>query len=65
MAGAGALRSTVNDMLEFLAANLGLMESGIAGALRETHRPRERFGSEDARIGLGWIVFEADDRTIR
>jgi len=33
LAGAGALRSSVNDMLTFLAANLGYVKSPLAPAM--------------------------------
>src|ERR1700730_3428997 len=33
LAGAGALRSTANDMLTFLAANLGYTESPLSAAM--------------------------------
>ena len=36
LAGAGALRSTANDMLTFLAANLGIVESPLAPADRKS-----------------------------
>ena len=64
LAGAGALRSTVNDMLKFVAANLGSVDSKLSAALQETHKAREDFGSPEARIGLGWIVITEHDRTI-
>jgi CubicO group peptidase (beta-lactamase class C family) len=35
--GNGALRSTVNDMLKFLSANLGLTRSGLTTPMEETH----------------------------
>ena len=63
-AGAGALRSTVDDMLRFVAANLRAADSPISAALRETHRPREDLTAGKMKIGLGWIVAEKDDRTI-
>jgi CubicO group peptidase (beta-lactamase class C family) len=64
LAGAGALRSTVDDMLKFVAANLGLVDSKLSATLQETHKAREDFGSAEARIGLGWIVITKYDRTI-
>jgi CubicO group peptidase (beta-lactamase class C family) len=64
LAGAGALRSTANDMLTFLAANLGLVESGISVALEATHVPREKLDPGGMQIGLGWIVRTEHDRTI-
>ncbi len=56
LAGAGALRSTVDDMLLFLAANLGRTEVPIAAAMQESHRPREDFNGSAMRIGLGWLI---------
>ncbi len=64
LAGAGALRSTVDDMLTFLAANLGLTRSSISDALQETHLQREEFGGPQMHIGLGWLIRQEHDRTI-
>jgi D-alanyl-D-alanine-carboxypeptidase/D-alanyl-D-alanine-endopeptidase len=64
LAGAGALRSTVNDMLKFVAANLGLVDSELSAALQETRKAREDFGSDGTRIGLGWLITHRHDRTI-
>ncbi len=60
LAGAGALRSTVNDMLIFLAANLGYVQSPLApamAAMRATRRPTgtPAVGGE---IGLGWLFMK-------
>ena len=56
LAGAGALRSTVNDLLTFVEANLGLGESSLHAAMAVTHAPRRDFAPPDMRIGLGWIT---------
>ena len=37
LAGAGALRSTANDLMTFLAANLGYVKSPLAPAMGPTH----------------------------
>jgi len=63
-AGAGALRSTVDDMLRFLAANLGLTESPISDAMQDSHRRRQEFSGPQMHIGLGWIVRQGHGRTI-
>jgi CubicO group peptidase (beta-lactamase class C family) len=55
LAGAGALRSTMNDMLKFLAANLA-GTSPLAAALRTTHESRRSLGTPDGSIGLGWLL---------
>jgi CubicO group peptidase (beta-lactamase class C family) len=62
LAGAGALRSTVDDMLLFLAANLGLTESPISDAMEDSHRRREEFGGR--HFGLGWFIGQGYGRTI-
>jgi CubicO group peptidase (beta-lactamase class C family) len=55
LAGAGALRSSVHDMLIYLAANLGLVKSEIYPSLELTHQIRhDKAGS--ARVGLGWHI---------
>jgi serine-type D-Ala-D-Ala carboxypeptidase/endopeptidase len=56
LAGAGALRSTANDLLTFLAANLRQTTTTLTPALTsmlKTRRPMERAGQE---IALGWHV---------
>ncbi len=67
LAGAGALRSSANDMLTFLEAFLGYeerhKESPLSPAMKsmlEVRRPT----SEKGEIGLGWILMAAHDREI-
>ena len=55
--GAGALRSTANDMLKFLAANLDAGAAPLPSALRETHRVRRPTEMPSLDIGLAWHVF--------
>ena len=63
-AGAGALRSTVNDMLKFLTANMGLSENRLASAMEMTHRARMNMEGEN-KIGLGWITSYRYDAEIK
>ncbi len=56
LAGAGALRSTVNDMLTFAEANLGLGESPLQKEMTETHQARRDFPAPGMRIGLGSVI---------
>jgi CubicO group peptidase (beta-lactamase class C family) len=58
MAGAGALHSTVDDLLVFLSAELGLKESKLRPAMEATQKPRRDVGQQGMRIGLGWIVMK-------
>lgn len=52
--GAGALRSTLADMLAFLACQLAPPEGRLGDAIRLTHELRA--GSGRMRVGLGWIA---------
>lgn len=56
LAGAGALRSTANDLLKFVAANLGLVKSDLCPAMQLTQAPRHAAGSPDMQIGLCWHI---------
>jgi CubicO group peptidase (beta-lactamase class C family) len=61
-AGAGGLRSTANDMLKFLAANLGLIESPILSAFRKTHEGiRSVQWEKRLEVGLAWRVFQNEN----
>lgn len=55
LAGAGALRSTVNDMAKFLAANLDSASGPVGRALATAHTPR-REAERQMKIGLGWLT---------
>ncbi len=54
-AGAGALRSTANDMLAFVAANLGIAQTPLNDTLQLTHKPRSR-ESDESSVGLAWQI---------
>ena len=56
LAGAGALRSTVNDMLTFLEANMGLRESALRPAMDFAHAPQLPDPALGMDLGLGWII---------
>jgi CubicO group peptidase (beta-lactamase class C family) len=56
LAGAGALRSTGNDLLKFLAANLGTTKTPLDGAIEATHLQRYRT-SDNELMALAWIVY--------
>ena len=62
LAGAGALRSTVNDLLTFLEANLGLRESPLREAMESARVPRREDPALGMDIGLGWIIAREGDR---
>jgi CubicO group peptidase (beta-lactamase class C family) len=55
-APAGGLRSTATDLVRFVAANLGLVESPLLSSMRMSHKPRHSAGHPNLRIGLGWRI---------
>ena len=54
LAGAGALRSSANDMLTFLEAFLGYKESPLAPAMKAMLEVRRPVGKTKMEIGLAW-----------
>jgi CubicO group peptidase (beta-lactamase class C family) len=64
LAGAGALRSTVNDMLKFVAANLGLNKSPLLAAMQMAHQSRHDTETPDLEIGLNWHILKKFDTVI-
>jgi CubicO group peptidase (beta-lactamase class C family) len=65
LAGAGALRSSVNDMLTFLAANLGYVKSPLAPAMAAMLSVRRPTGAPGlGEIGLGWLITKPSDDEI-
>jgi serine-type D-Ala-D-Ala carboxypeptidase/endopeptidase len=64
LAGAGALRSTANDLLTFLAANLGYTKSPLAPAMAAMLVARRPTGMPGLEIGLGWHISTKDGREI-
>jgi serine-type D-Ala-D-Ala carboxypeptidase/endopeptidase len=55
LAGAGAIRSTANDMLRYLKANMGIDQSPLAAAMKFAQRPRSNV-AKTMRIGLAWMT---------
>jgi D-alanyl-D-alanine-carboxypeptidase/D-alanyl-D-alanine-endopeptidase len=64
LVGAGALRSTANDMLTFLAANLGYTNSSLAQAMADEVSIRRPAGTPDMEIAYGWHVQTKDGSSI-
>ena len=54
-AGAGAIRSTTEDMMKYLVANITEEKP-----FEQTHAPRKEM-SDFQKIGLGWISQKNDD----
>lgn len=64
LAGAGALRSTVNDLLKFLAANLDSTSTPLGRVLATTHFARRDVDGARMRIGLNWHILSVGGRPI-
>ena len=64
LAGCGAVRSTANDLLKFLAANLELTETPLKAAVRRMRAATKGIGAPDLEIGMAWHVFTKFDTRI-
>ena len=64
LAGAGGLRSSVNDMLKFVAANLDPQGTELHQAMASAQEPRTPTDVAAQEIALGWNVDERSGDTI-
>lgn len=65
LAGAGALRSTANDLLKLLDAFLGIRKSALAPAMQAMTALRRAGGMHPATaIALGWNIYDDGAREI-
>jgi CubicO group peptidase (beta-lactamase class C family) len=62
LAGAGALRSTVSDLLRFLDAHIHPLDSPLPVPVGLVREPRVEAGSH-LRVALGWHVLDRRGRT--
>lgn len=60
LAGCGALRSSVNDMMKFLKANMGIDKTQLYESMEKTHRQKEEINGT-MRIALGWHIMDSED----
>jgi len=63
IAGAGALRSTMNDMLKFLRANLDTSGARLPRLMQQTHVVRRSVG-KDMSIGMNWLTRAMNGREV-
>jgi D-alanyl-D-alanine-carboxypeptidase/D-alanyl-D-alanine-endopeptidase len=64
LAGAGALRSTANDLLTFLAANIGIEKSALAPSMATMLATRRPTGTPNLEIALGWHIWTRNGHEI-
>jgi len=55
LAAAGGINSTAADMLRYLSANMGLLNTPLYPAMELAHAPRAD-AAENERIGLAWMI---------
>lgn len=60
LAGCGALRSSTNDMMKFLKANMGIDETLLYESMKKTHTETTKI-NDTMRIGLGWLIMGSED----
>lgn len=56
LAGGGGLRSNVNDLLIFVAANLGFIKTDLHPAMELCHVPQAKKDGNDGYITMGWTL---------
>jgi serine-type D-Ala-D-Ala carboxypeptidase/endopeptidase len=64
LTGAGAIKSTVNDLLLFSEANLGLIKTNLSSAMEEIQQIKHDTPIPDLFIGMGWHVWARFDKAI-
>ena len=64
LAGAGAIRSDVSDMLTLVAANLGYVDSPLAKAMAAMTKVRRPGPVKEIEIALAWHITHRGDREI-
>jgi serine-type D-Ala-D-Ala carboxypeptidase/endopeptidase len=64
LAGAGALRSTANDLLTFLSAAIGLTKTPLSNAMAAMTSVRRKTELPNVEIALGWHISKIDGREI-
>ena len=64
-AGCGALRSTANDLLKYVSANLGLTPSSLTPLMEKTHLVRFQSVIPPVNVALAWgVVLDPQGRKI-
>ena len=64
LAGAGAIRSTVNDMLKYLAAQKDTVNGPLARAIAMTHHSMRPGPNATVTMGMGWHLLSPHGRPV-
>ena len=62
--GGSGFRSTTRDLLRFVSAQLGLLETPLYTTIQRTHEQSPRHRSEGMGIGLGWMILKSGETRI-
>lgn len=60
----GGLMSNMDDMLTYLALNLGAPDTAIKRAMKDAHRAVADVPVPNMKMGLGWGILARDQQTI-
>ena len=63
LAGAGEIRSSGKDMLEFLSYAMDLKSSDLTNSFKLTQEPRKK-ADENISVGLGWHITQKESQTV-
>jgi CubicO group peptidase (beta-lactamase class C family) len=63
LAGAGALRSSLHDMLIYLSANMGMKETDLYPAMQLSHQSRHTKQGNN-KVGLAWVISKGSEGDI-
>lgn len=64
LAGAGALKSTAADLITFLRAQMGMVNSPLARTFGGMHAPILPTGSKDTMVGYAWQITRREGSVI-
>ncbi len=62
--GAGALKSTAEDLLQYLKAQMGMIKTSKVKAFSVTHTPIVPTGDKDTLSGYGWQITNKEGTTV-
>jgi serine-type D-Ala-D-Ala carboxypeptidase/endopeptidase len=64
MIGNGGVISSASDMLTFLSASMGLVETPLASAFERIAAPQRTVNDKGEAVGLGWHIRRAESAEV-
>lgn len=59
--GAGALKSSVKDLMKFMSANIVTSRTTLGPAMEKTHQERHQCGIPQWSVAMGWLITNLKD----